>query len=77
LELPFAPIDLWIEFVQEGVAKNHSVLSQGRQEEPLKLLFPIIENPEPTIVSDFASSVFCAIDIVHCDGLIKFLSPDS
>src|SRR6266850_5993425 len=59
------------------VAKDHPVFSQRRQEEFLKLLFPIVENPEPAIMCNFASLVCCAINIMHRDGFIKFLSSNS
>src|SRR6266850_3738336 len=59
------------------VAKDHPVFSQRCQEESLKLLFPVVENPEPAIMCDFASLVFCAIDIMHRDRFIKFLSSNS
>src|SRR6267142_568557 len=62
---------------RKGVAKDHSIFSQRRQEESLKLLFSVVKNPEPAVMCDFTPFVFCAIDVMHRDGFIKFLSSNS
>ena len=71
------PVDGWVENVKKGVSQNDALLSKRRNIEALELLLSFIEDLKPTVVANFALTVFRSIHIINHNWFDSFVASDA